>query len=1050
MEVVSAPRSFLDGTRGGGRAAAAWLAAALAVVTANGAARAQECGVWLPVPSAGTGLLGVGQGGGRFVAVGSAGAHTSADGQAWTSREAAFGAAVVLRTAWNGAQWAAVGVGGAIFTSTDGESWTRRSSPTTAVLAGVAWGNGVWVAVGERETVVTSPDGIAWSEVRSAASGYLTSVIWAASKFLAVGEDGTVLTSADGTVWSRTAVAGETWLTDVVWSGLRYVAVAFDGTVLTSPTGASWTPRAETGAPLRRLLWTGAKYIAVGDGNAIISSPDLGTWEPELIDGAVPEGSLTGLAWNGAVAVAVGSPSGILRSHCGAWADFAFAPAAPQIGQNTTFHVTKSQGIGRVRWDFGEVGCDGAAPVRELVCLGNPCTFETTFAFASAGEKTVRLLGWAGEVDGSDNRVFVLLRTRTVQVVPAGACQTCLPPGEPAGAAPAGLAVVPGGQVALRWSAPATGTPPFAYDVELDGATVCQGIAAPECTAAGVAERQAPHEWRVRARNACGDRLSPLWYFVACSAAAPPAAAFTWAPAGPLPSWPAQQQPFAGQEVTFTDASTNGPDEWAWSGLGAGLQPAPSARITWWATGGRDVGLRAANCRGWSSELVRTVTVHPDVRPRRLAFDFGEDASPVAAGFTRVRTADAYTPARGYGWAAGMVTARDRRAGGDLERDFHFTTAATFAVDVPARVYDVTVWLGDPTRAHDQMALVVGGRTWDVVSTAAGEVARRVVRVEVPDGHLAVRVQDLGGSDPNAVLNGIEAVEAGPVRVDLGTPSSPVAAGFAGASEETRFAEPRRCGWLSGRLASRDRTGGGDLLRDFVLTQDASFACALAPGAWDVAVTLGDEAAGHDRMGVSIAGGPPVEVTTAARLHRTVRQRVAVADGELAVRFQDLGGADVNVVVNAVEAARVGPFDFGAPGSPVAPGYVGVHHGTRYLSAAGYGWIEGAVGSRDRGGPDPLTRDLVTTTGATFAVDLPNGAWDVTLMTGDAAAAHDEIGVLLEGAEAAVLSVARGQTQSRVFRTVVADGQLSVRIEDRGGADANAVLLALAVAPAPR
>jgi fibronectin type 3 domain-containing protein len=1049
MRIASSVRLLPAATSGFRHAAVAGLAVAVVVAASSTPSRAQECGVWLPVPPAETGWLGVAYGNGRFVAVGSAKARTSADGQSWASWPTAFGTSTMLRTAWNGAQWAAVGVGGAIFTSANGESWTPRTSPTTATLAGVAWGNGTWVAVGERETILTSPDGITWTEVRSAASGYLASVTWAASKFLAVGEGGAVMTSANGAAWNRTAVAGEAWLTDAVWSGLQYVAIAFDGTVLTSPTGALWTPRSETGAQLRRVLWTGTKYVAVGDGNAILSTSDITAWKPETIDGEAPPGSLTGLAWSGAVAVAVGSPSGILRSHCGAWADFAFAPVAPQIGQSATFRVTMSQGVGRVRWEFGEVACDGAPPTRELVCLGNPCTFETSFAFASAGEKTVRLLGWVGEVDADGDRVFVLLRTRKVQVAPTGVCQTCLPPGVPTDPAPADLAAVPGGQVVLHWAPPTTGAPPFTYDVELDGATVCQGTAARQCTAVGVVEGQQPHVWRVRAYNACGEKLSPPWYFVACSAPAPPAASFTWVPAGTLPSWPAQQQPFPGQEVTFADASTNGPGEWAWSGLGVALLTPPSPRVTWWAAGAHDVGLRAANCRGWSSELVRSVTVFPDVRPRRFAFDLGEDASPVAAGFTRVRAADAYSPARGYGWAAGTVTARDRRVGGDLERDFHFATGATFAVDVPARAYDVTVWMGDTTRAHDQVALVVEGQTWDVVSTAAGEVIRRVVRVVVPDGQLAVRVQDLGGSDPNAVLNGIEVVAAEPVRVDFGTPASPVAAGFVGASDGTRFAQPQWCGWLGGKLGSRDRASGDDLSRDFVLSQDATFACALAPGAWDITVTLGDEAVGHDRMGVALEGGAAQEVSTAARQHRATRRRVAVADGQLAARFQDLGGIDVNVVVNAIEAVRVGPFDFGAPSSPVAPGYVGVHHGSRYLSATGYGWIEGTVGSRDRGGADPLLRDLVTTTGATFAVDLPDGAWDVTVVTGDPAAAHDRIAVLLEGAEVAVLSAARGQVLARTYRTVVADGQLAVRIEDRGGADANAVLVALAVAPAP-
>ena len=82
-------------------------------------------------------------------------------------------------------------------------------------------------------------------------------------------------------------------------------------------------------------------------------------------------------------------------------------------------------------------------------------------------------------------------------------------------------------------------------------------------------------------------------------------------------------------------------------------------------------------------------------------------------------------------------------------------------------------------------------------------------------------------------------------------------------------------------------------------------------------------------------------------------------------------------------------------------------------------------------------------------MDVPNGAYDVTVVTGDSASSHDQMAVLLEGAEVAVLTVGKGQVLSRTYRTLVSDGQLSVRFVDHGGVDANAVVVALAVAPAP-
>jgi len=1024
--------------------------ATLALAAAPDRAAAQECGVWLPVPAAGDSVLGVAWGNGTFVGVGTTGAHTSADGAAWSAWPITLDGDALVRVAWSGSLWVAVGDAGRVYSSPDGTVWTPRSSQTTRDLAGVAWGGGTWVAVGELETVLTSPDGITWTQVRSAPSGYLTSVAWTGSGFVAVGQGGRLLTSPSGSSWSPSTVAGEDWLTDATWAGSQLVVVSYDGTVLAGPAAGPLAPVAETGRQLRRILWTGGRFIAGGNDTALLASPDAITWETEVVDGDPPSGGITGLAWSGTAAVAVSSPAGVFRTHCGAWADFAFAPEAPAIGEEINFFATRAQGIGRARWDFGEVGCDGGPVTRDLVCFSAPCTFATRYTFASAGTKTVRLLGWTGEFDGEGRRVYVLLRTRTVTVAATGSCSTCAEPGAPGTPSPANLAIVANGDVTLRWSAPVLGTPPFTFDVEVDGGTACLGTAALECAVSGLLESSEHHLWKVTAHNACGEKASPTWKLLVCSAPAAPTASFAWTPSGPLPSWPAQQQPFPGQEVTLVDQSSQAPGDWAWSGLtDGGLVSEPAPQVTWWAEGSFPVGLRAANCLGWSAETLATVVVHPDARPRRWAFDFGTATSPLAAGFVRVAGGTGYSPARGHGWTAGAPAARDRQQGDDLARDFHFTVNATFAVDVPARAYDVTVWLGDSGYAHDEMALYLEGQLADVVSTQAGEVARRVFRVPVADGQLTVRLRDLGGLDPNAVVNAIEIAAADRLSLDFGTASSPVAAGYRRLSDGARFVAPHWCGWLDGRVASRDRGAGGDLLRDFAMTQDGTLGCALGRGVWDVAVTLGDELAAHDQVAVVLEDVHVATVSTAARQHAVSRHRVRVADGALTARFDDLGGKDVNAVIDALEATRVGPFDFGTAQSPVQSGHTAVSQATRYAAIPGFGWLAGTVGSRDRGAGGDLLRDLAVTADATFAVDVPNGAYDVSVVMGDATNAHDRMAVVLEGAEAAVVSTARGQYFSRTFRAVVADGQLTVRVADLGGADASAVINALSIAPAP-
>src|SRR5262249_53227479 len=88
--------------------------------------------------------------------------------------------------------------------------------------------------------------------------------------------------------------------------------------------------------------------------------------------------------------------------------------------------------------------------------------------------------------------------------------------------------------------------------------------------------------------------------------------------------------------------------------------------------------------------------------------------------------------------------------------------------------------------------------------------------------------------------------------------------------------------------------------------------------------------------------------------------------------------------------------DVGTPTSPVASGYTQVTEATQYSAGQGYGWQSGSIDSRDRGTGTDLTRDFNFTTNGMFAVDVANGTYNVTVTAGDAAAAHDLLGIFLE------------------------------------------------------
>ncbi len=434
-----------------------------------------------------------------------------------------------------------------------------------------------------------------------------------------------------------------------------------------------------------------------------------------------------------------------------------------------------------------------------------------------------------------------------------------------------------------------------------------------------------------------------------------------------------------------------------------------------------------------------------EVGPRE--FDFGTATSPVAAGWVQVQPATVYTPARGFGWLSGSLDARDRGSETDLQRDFVFTKEATFAVDLPEGRYTVWLTMGDRTFGHNQMGVFLEGVQVATVTTGPGQFFVRDFPVTVTDGQLTVLLKDLGGSDPNVVVNGLQIVGDIPRRFDLGTAGSPVAPGYARVTPASAWMGVAGFGWGGGVLQARDRGTADPLLRDFVFTPRGLFRAYVANGVWDVTVTLGDAATAHDQMGISIQGAPFTAVTTAKNQFVTRTWRAAVADNRLDVLLDDLGGSDPNVVVNAIEIAHPGfpSFDFGTPGSPVAPGYLQVTEKTAFSDGRGYGWTAGTVASRDRGIGSDLQRDLNFSHDATFSVAVVPVRYDVTVTLGDAAARHDLMGVYLEGALVDTVTTAAGAFATATYQVLVKDGTLDLRLADQGGTDPNVAIVALEI-----
>ncbi|MHC4402199.1 MAG: Ig-like domain-containing domain, partial [Planctomycetota bacterium] len=406
-------------------------------------------------------------------------------------------------------------------------------------------------------------------------------------------------------------------------------------------------------------------------------------------------------------------------------------------------------------------------------------------------------------------------------------------------------------------------------------------------------------------------------------------------------------------------------------------------------------------------------------------YDFGTVGSPVAEGYTQVTPQSGYDAALGYGWQSGPVDSVDRATGTALTRDLDFAPLLIFAVDVPTGTYDVTLTLGDVgPYAHEQMGLFLEGASLGTVDTAAGEIQTLVYSgVRVEDGQLTVRLEDFGGSDPNVVINGLEVAWVpdtfGPrviVSDPIGSVLGPVDRITLGFNETV----------MEGSFTLADvvsLTGPGGAITPTAVNRlgATEYEVVFAPQgeAGDYSLTIGPE--------ITDALGNPMDQD---------------GDGINGEPVEDRYGTVFTLVGSF--AAR---YDFGTVGSPVAEGYTRVTPQSGYDAALGYGWQSGPIDSVDRATGTALTRDLDFAPLLIFAVDVPTGTYDVTVTLGDVGPyAHEQMGLFLEGVLVDAIDTAAGEIQSLVYSGVqVEDGQLTVRLEDLGGSDPNAVISALEV-----
>ena len=144
-----------------------------------------------------------------------------------------------------------------------------------------------------------------------------------------------------------------------------------------------------------------------------------------------------------------------------------------------------------------------------------------------------------------------------------------------------------------------------------------------------------------------------------------------------------------------------------------------------------------------------------------------------------------------------------------------------------------------------------------------------------------------------------------------------------------------------------------------------------------------------------------------------------------------LGIAVLFVLFSVPASADTRVFDFGLHESPVQTGAVAVAPDTAYSAERGYGWVGNSkLEARDRGLKDKLRRDFVFGVDTTaFRVDLPEGYYRVTIITGDCSAGNHVLTVEAEGQVIVrELQPIAGEIVEYAFTIKVADGSLDLTL----------------------
>lgn len=325
-------------------------------------------------------------------------------------------------------------------------------------------------------------------------------------------------------------------------------------------------------------------------------------------------GTVDGVSYTGSTQVVVGGGGGGGGGD-GTPLTLSVSPSAPQVGQTVTFSISgpPPNGSGSISVNTGEGVKTISYPCDLGLCV-------TTHAYQTAGTKTVTASGTVNGVTYSGSTTVTVQSNCTEPQAPV-ADFTWSPAQPRAGQAVQFTDTSTGHPTSWSWNfgdgvrpliPPGTSTQQNPTRTFQNEGTYTVRLEASNCKGTSVKEKQ-------------------ITVLPACGESAVPTADFTWQPVEPTSeqvcqTFPAQcsKQPYTGQKVKLTDASTNNPTDWQWydfQELNLNFTGQATVTVQWAQPGDKNVRLKAKNCVGWSDEKLKTVKIYADERPVTADFD---------------------------------------------------------------------------------------------------------------------------------------------------------------------------------------------------------------------------------------------------------------------------------------------------------------------------------------------------------------------------------------------------------------------------------------------